>query len=160
MSIITNLTRIWLTRSFKPFTFLNEYDEKLSYRDLNDLGLYVHIPFCKSICKFCPYCKVKYDKELSEKYVDALIKEIHLISEKEKKEVTTLYFGGGTPPLVSNRLHEIIDTLKIYFDIKDGIGVELHPDNVEIETLRELKNAGVTKISIGIQSFNDKYQNI
>ena len=56
MSVITNLTRMWLTRSTKPFTFVSEYDEHLSYSECEDLGLYVHIPFCKSICNFSPYC--------------------------------------------------------------------------------------------------------
>lgn len=160
MPIAAKMAQMWLTRSFKPFTFNNEYDENLPYHDLYNLGLYVHIPFCRSICKFCPYCKVKYDKELSDKYVDALIKEIHLAAARDKKEATSLYFGGGTPALISDRLPEIVETLKIYFDIKDGIGAELHPDDVNIDTLNKLRAAGVTKISIGIQSFNDKYQSI
>ena len=49
MSVITDLTRMWLTRSIQPFTFLNEYDETLSYGDCDNLGLYVHIPFCEKI---------------------------------------------------------------------------------------------------------------
>jgi oxygen-independent coproporphyrinogen-3 oxidase len=72
--------------------------------------------------------------------------------------VTSLYFGGGTPALAANRIKEIIETLKTYFIITEGIGVELHPDNVEAEVLQTLKDAGVTKISIGIQSFQEKYQ--
>ena len=78
----------------------------------------------------------------------------------EKKRVTSLYFGGGTPALVADRLKAIIDACKEYFEITEGIGLELHPDNVNIETLQILKNAGVTKISIGIQSFQKKYQHI
>ena len=64
MSLITTLTRSWLTRSARPFVFLNEYDDRLSYANCDKLGLYVHIPFCRSICNFCPYCKVKYDSRL------------------------------------------------------------------------------------------------
>jgi oxygen-independent coproporphyrinogen-3 oxidase len=78
----------------------------------------------------------------------------------EKKQATSLYFGGGTPALASNRLKEIIDTLKEYFIITEGIGVELHPDNVTVPVLQTLKDAGVTKISIGIQSFQNKFQKI
>ena len=78
----------------------------------------------------------------------------------EKKRVTSLYFGGGTPALVANRLKEIIDTCREYFEITEGIGLELHPDNVTVDTLQILKDAGVTKISIGIQSFQKKYQHI
>lgn len=162
MSVITDLTRMWLTRTTKPFEFTSEYDENLPFVECDNLGLYVHIPFCKSICNFCPYCKVRYSKELCDKYIDALIKEIHLVGSqtKEKKVVTSLYFGGGTPALATDRLHEIIDALNEHFIITQGIGLELHPDNVNEETLIVLKNAGVTKISIGIQSFSDKYQKV
>ncbi|MBR3988597.1 MAG: radical SAM protein [Clostridia bacterium] len=162
MSIITNLTRMWLTRSFKPFTFTNEYDKVLSYEDAENLGLYVHIPFCKSICNFCPYCKTVYSKEMCNKYIDALIREIHMVGKMQssKKTVTSLYFGGGTPALAKDRIKEIIDALNKYFVITQGIGVELHPDNVNEATLKTLKDAGVTKISIGIQSFSEKFQSV
>ncbi len=192
MSIITDVTRMWLTRSTKPFTFKNEYDQILPFWECENLGLYVHIPFCESICNFCPYCKEIYTKEKCDAYIDALIKEIHMVGRqtwnshkadddrvnnqitnvqktnnqsidaenRKKKQVTSLYFGGGTPALAADRLKEIIDALQEYFMITEGIGVELHPDNVNVELLKKLKDAGVTKISIGIQSFLQKYQRI
>lgn len=162
MSIITDLTRMWLTRSIKPFTFKCEYDEQLPYADCRNLGLYIHIPFCKSICSFCPYCKVRYSKELCDRYLDALLREIHLVGNQfnGKKQVTSLYFGGGAPALVAERIQEIIEAVKEHYDITEGIGVELHPDNVTAHVLKLLKAAGVTKISIGIQSFQEKYQTI
>ena len=162
MSFITTLTRMWLTRSRKPFTFQSEGDQTLFYDDAEGLGLYVHIPFCQTICTFCPYCKQPYHKDVADHYLDALIKEIHLVGSKseQKKTVTSLYFGGGTPALIADRLHEIILTIEKYFVITEGIGIELHPDNVTIPILRKLKDAGVTKISIGIQSFQEKYQSI
>ena len=160
MGIITNLTRMWLTRSFQPFIFKNEYDERLPYEECEGLGLYVHIPFCRSLCNFCPYCKVKYDRELCGRYIDALIREIHRVGGQTegKKTVTSLYFGGGTPALAAGRIGEIIAALKEHFEITEGIGVELHPDNVTVPVLTTLREAGVTKISIGIQSFQEKYQ--
>ena len=162
MSIITNLTRMWLTRSTKPFIFKNEYDQQLSFSDCDNLGLYVHIPFCKNICNFCPYCKVRYSKELCDRYIDALLREIHLIGSQYtgKKTTTSLYFGGGTPALAVDRLKEIIDAVQAHFIITEGIGIELHPDNVVPSVLQVLKDAGVTKISIGIQSFQKKLQSV
>ena len=79
MSILTDLTRMWLTRSVKPFVFRNEYDGQLPFSDCDGLGLYVHIPFCRSICSFCPYCKVVYDPALCDRYIDALLREIRLV---------------------------------------------------------------------------------
>lgn len=162
MSIITNLTRTWLTRTAKPFTFTNEYDQTLAFEECENLGLYVHIPFCKRLCAFCPYCKVRYSKEICDAYIDALLNEIQIVGSqcKEKKPVTSLYFGGGTPALAADRIGEIISALQKYFIITEGIGVELHPENVTVPVLQTLKNAGVTKISIGIQSFQPKYQRI
>lgn len=158
--MLTKLTRMWLTRSTKPFVFKNEYDQKLAYLDCENLGLYVHIPFCQNICSFCPYCKEVYKEEKCNRYIDALIQEIHLVGRQsdERKQVTSLYFGGGTPALIADRLGEIIGALNQYFVITEGIGVELHPENVDVQLLQILKNAGVTKISIGIQSFQEKHQ--
>ena len=162
MSLITSLTRMWLTRTTKPFTFKNEYDNFLPFAECDNLGLYVHIPFCKSICNFCPYCKVKYSADLCDKYIDSLISEIHMVGGQysKRKKVTSLYFGGGTPALAANRIKEIIDAINEHFIITEGIGLELHPDNVRVEILQTLKDAGVTKISIGIQSFCEKFGKI
>ncbi|MBR3557725.1 MAG: radical SAM protein, partial [Bacteroidales bacterium] len=162
MSLITTFTRTWLTRSFKPFLFENEFDAHLPFVDCDKLGLYVHIPFCKSICSFCPYCKTIYSKELCDKYIDALIQEIRMVGSQYdgKKETTSLYFGGGTPALVADRIGEIIEVINEYFIVTEGVGVELHPDNVTVETLWKLKAAGVTKISVGIQAFSEKFQTL
>lgn len=162
MSFVTTLTRCWLTRSHKPFEFSDEYDKRLDYKDCSNLGLYVHIPFCKQICSFCPYCKELYSKDKCEKYLDALICEICTVGNfvNEKKQVTSLYFGGGTPALAANRIKEIIDEIQKYFIITEGIGAELHPDNICDETLKLLKEAGVTKISIGVQSFQNKFLSV
>lgn len=160
MSAVTSLTRMWLTRSVRPFRFRNEYDQLLPYDECGQLGLYVHIPFCRRLCGFCPYCKEVYDPERCRRYLDALIGEIHLVGGQRKKRVTSLYFGGGTPALALGRLGEVIGALEEHFIITQGIGVELHPDDVTVPTLRVLRDAGVTKLSIGVQSFQDKYQTI
>lgn len=162
MGVITSLTRMWLTRSINPFVFTDEFDRQFSFEDCSNLGLYVHIPFCERICNFCPYCKMLYDEELCGRYVDALIREIHMVGAQvsEKKVVTSLYFGGGSPALVADRMKEIIEAISQHYIITEGIGVELHPNNMKVSLLRTLKDAGVTKISIGIQSFQKKYQTI
>ena len=86
----------------------------------------------------------------------ALLKEIRLVctEREQKKEVTSLYFGGGSPALLSDDLSRIISELNNHFIITDGIGAELHPEDVTPETLWKLKAAGVTRVSIGVQSFD------
>lgn len=162
MGMITTLTRMWLTRSVKPFVFQNDYDSLLPFEDCRDLGLYVHIPFCKQLCSFCPYCREIYSPEKCDRYLDALIREIHLVGGQHfgRKQVTSLYFGGGTPALAAGRLGEVIAALEDHFVITQGIGVELHPDNVTVPVLQMLRDAGVTKLSIGVQSFQEKYQSV
>ena len=156
-----SLTRSYLTRSFKPFEFRNEYDDRLNYGSCESLGLYVHIPFCRQLCAFCPYCKELYSEEKMNRYINALIEEIRMVGRTHKKKrVTSLYFGGGTPALAAKRIGEIISVIKEYFVITEGIGIELHPDNADPETLSMLKAAGITKISIGIQSFRDKFLSV
>ena len=160
MSLTTDLTRMWLTRSLRPFTFQNEYDAVLPYEACDALGLYVHIPFCKSVCAFCPYCKTVYDKALCDRYIDALLQEIELVSHGPRKRVTSLYFGGGTPALASERIGEIVAALEKHYTVTEGIGLELHPDNVTVPVLEALKAAGVSKLSIGVQSFREKYRRV
>ena len=74
MSCLTTLTRAFLTRSLHPFRFKNEYDETLPFAESRRLGLYVHIPFCRQLCSFCPYCKELYDEALCDEYIDCLLR--------------------------------------------------------------------------------------
>ena len=162
MNLITTATRMWLTRSKKPFAFTNDFDERFEYNECENLGLYIHIPFCRQICDFCPYCKEIYNSGKCNEYIDALISEIHMVGafNGKRKRVTSLYFGGGSPALAIDRIKEIISAVNKHFEITEGIGIELHPSDVEVSMLKKLKEAGITKISIGIQSFNEKFTHI
>jgi len=156
MGLLTTVTRMWLVRSFRPFRFTHDFDSTLDYQKIESLGLYVHVPFCQRLCEFCPYCKQSYLREQAEAYVESLLREIESVcTGREPKTVTSLYFGGGSPALLVEDFDRIISTLKKYFNVTDGIGVELHPDDVTVETLQKLKEAGVSRISVGIQSFDE-----
>ena len=156
--MLISILRVMLTRSFKPFVFQNNNCNRQIDYDIPNLGLYVHVPFCKELCPFCPYYKIKYNASLASKYVNALIKEIHLKSSKigKKRVATSLYFGGGSPSLVINSLGRVLDALKEHFIIEGNIGTELHPDNVTPSLIAELKDIGFDVVSLGIQSFNEK----
>ncbi len=155
--ILTSIFRVILSRSFKPFIFQGKPNEPMADYNVPQLGAYVHIPFCEKICSFCPYNKVLYEKELADVYVNALLKEIDLVGQKQtqKKEITSIYFGGGTPALVVEKLEVIINKIKLYFSIQDGVAIELHPDNINEKLLEQLKKAGVDMISVGVQSFDE-----
>ena len=155
MSALITGTRMWLTRSRAPFRFIPDYDQPLPLEGARPLGLYVHIPFCRSLCSFCPYCKVLWDPELARDYLAALLQEIHLVGGQwnGKRTVTSLYLGGGSPALMADSLGAVVAALEEHFIITDGIGVELHPQDATADTLLQLKRAGVTRICLGIQSF-------
>lgn len=154
MKMLTSAARIWLTRTRKPFVFTDRNADSLDYGSAPGLGLYVHVPFCRSLCNFCPYCKEVYRPDSAAAYVDALLQEIGLVCQnKPRRTVGSLYFGGGTPALLAEKLGSITEELGRHFTITEGVGAELHPADVNIRTLSMLKEAGVTRISIGIQSF-------
>ncbi|OUQ79419.1 radical SAM protein [Flavonifractor sp. An100] len=155
MSIPITAARMWLTRGTSPFRFTPHYDQPLPLEGARPLGLYVHIPFCRTLCPFCPYCKVVFEEELAQAYLNGLLNEIHLVGSQwaGRREVTSLYFGGGSPALLASRLGEVIAALEEHFIITDGIGVEFHPRDVTPDTLSLLQGAGVTRICIGVQSF-------
>lgn len=121
-------------------------------------GLYVHIPFCRSMCPYCPYYKVDYDASLVKNFRDALMSEIDLVARKVGKfRFSSLYVGGGTPTLIMNDLGMIIDHVRDKFDLEGYVAVETTPADVTKEKMSLLKRMGVFYISLGVQSFNKIY---
>ncbi len=121
---------------------------------------YIHIPFCKNICSYCDFCKNYYNDEMVSKYIDALEKEI---KDNYKKEVLdTLYIGGGTPSSLSydnlNKLFNVLKTFKLSNDYE--FTFECNFEDITDELLKLLKENKVNRISIGIQTFNDKFEDI
>lgn len=155
--MITQILKIILGRSVKPFIFKNDHIHSLNL-DVKNMGLYIHIPFCGSLCAFCPYFKIKYDTGLASEFKKALINEIHLsgILSDRRKDVSSIYFGGGTPALLADDLPEIIQAIKESYENKGNMGIELHPRDVNQALLEKLKDAGFDMVSIGIQSFQTK----
>lgn len=153
--MLTKLLRYALTRSFKGFEF-RDGAEAPDLQALELPGLYVHIPFCRSLCSFCPYCKELYHSQRAERYLECLLQEIRLAGAglTEKKKASSLYFGGGTPALMVEAMPPILAELRAVFDITGGIGAELHPTDITRDTLQRLKVAGVTMVSLGIQTFD------
>lgn len=126
---------------------------------MEELGIYIHIPFCKQKCFYCDFCSFANKNEMQEKYVEAVINEIKNITHKEKYTVTTIYFGGGTPSVlnpeyIKNILQEIESSFKILDDAE--ITIEINPGTVNEEKLKKYKEYGINRLSIGLQSANDK----
>jgi len=129
---------------------------------MSEAGVYLHIPFCKSRCSYCDFATdVFKSNEIVEAYVDALIKEVQSPKSKvqsPKTKVDSIYFGGGTPSLLSpKQLEKILKAVHEKFDVAENaeITMEMNPATMTLETVREYRNLGVNRASFGAQTFDD-----
>ena len=135
---------------------------------MKDIGIYVHIPFCKHKCYYCDFSSYANKEYLVERYINVLIKEIIDVATGNKLDyengeddlfkVNTIYIGGGTPSFIESRyIVSIINTIKTYFKIRENaeITLEANPGTVSKEKLQDYFNAGINRLSIGLQSTND-----
>lgn len=131
----------------------------------NPVGIYIHIPFCNSICSYCGcHSRANIDKDVEEEYVTFLCQEISLLHEKTgPKYISNLHFGGGTPSkLPPDQLSRIADTIFSFNQASSDIeqAIEIDPRSVYEDTgkLAHLKALGFSRISLGIQDFNEEVQ--
>ena len=114
--------------------------------------IYLHIPFCQKKCNYCSFCSFTLLKE-KENYINSLLKEIN--SYYNFEYLSTLYFGGGTPSLLdAGDFERILKTFN--FDLMTEITLEINPNTVDMLKLKQLKNLGINRLSVGVQCFDDK----
>ena len=122
-------------------------------------GLYIHIPFCKQACSYCDFYFLTR-QQLRQPFVDALIEEIHSYSDTiyTLEPVNTIYIGGGTPSLLtSGQLERIFEALHVVFDLKPvEVTMELNPDDVTVDYLKSIRELGINRASMGIQTFHEE----
>lgn len=119
-------------------------------------AVYIHIPFCEDICSYCDFCKYYYNSDLVDKYLVALKKEI--INNYQGEIIETIYIGGGTPSSLSiDQIKKLLDITKL-FNVKNlEFTFECNIENIDEDKVKLLTEYGVNRISIGVQTFNDKY---
>jgi coproporphyrinogen III oxidase-like Fe-S oxidoreductase len=125
---------------------------------IDKIDLYIHIPFCKNLCPYCPYNKVKYDKSLVEPYIKAMLAEIEQYHARLGGiEIPSIYIGGGTPTNIIDELGVIIRRIRDCFIVTGDICIETNPSDMSAETVSRLVEYGVRLVSLGVQSFDDRY---
>ena len=120
-------------------------------------SVYIHIPFCKDICSYCDFCKIYYNQKYINDYLMALENEIK--SNYKNELVKTIYIGGGTPNSLSiEELNKLFQIIKLFNKEKDyEFTIECNIELVNEEQLILFKKNGVNRLSIGVQTFNDKF---
>ncbi len=128
---------------------------------MKDLSLYIHIPFCKTICLYCNFLTFANKQRKIPEYVESLVREVGLRAQmygaKSGYSIETIYFGGGTPSLIDPLLiKKIIQEIKKTFRVKKGceITIECNPESVDTKRMTIYQASGITRFSLGIQSFN------
>ncbi len=124
----------------------------------NVLGLYAHIPFCSAICNYCNFNRGLFDEGLKARFVKAMLEEIRITSHPTPLTSDTLYFGGGTPSLLTpSEIGSIIDESRRSCGLAADaeITMEANPETVDAACLEGFRQAGVNRLSFGVQSFRD-----
>ncbi|MGD2084784.1 MAG: coproporphyrinogen-III oxidase family protein [Candidatus Aminicenantes bacterium] len=149
---------------YPPFNLANAREAKEMHQK-EDLLIYVHIPFCPKKCGYCYYKSVDHHTTgLIDQYLDSLKKEILLFSQQpefEKKQMKSLYLGGGTPTILSDSQYEdlvtfIFDTLNFKDDFEFCSEARPHEKSLTPAKLKLMKSLGVNRLSMGMQSLSDK----
>lgn len=166
-----------IDNSFMP-TYVYTYPPRQTYRNLpedlsdnfikeeisgtpNNFNLYLHIPFCKQVCQYCNLFTVIGQENLIEEYIQAISAEIDYYAKwLDRQRVRTVYFGGGTPSLITDRhLERLFETIEKNFPgfnvTSDEICIEAAPDTITLEKVRQFQALGINRINLGVQSFCD-----
>ncbi|MEI6126342.1 MAG: coproporphyrinogen III oxidase family protein [Pseudomonadota bacterium] len=150
-----------LNRFYRTITrSVLKFDEPTAYpvppkaqTDTDDYLLYIHIPFCEALCPYCSFHRQVYDEGLARTYFAALTQELHMY-KKLGYDFKAMYIGGGTPTILMDRLIDTIAFTKNNFAVAE-ISVETNPNHMTEHNLTLLKHAGVNRLSVGVQSFDD-----
>ena len=137
--------------------------------ETKNMGLYIHIPFCKSKCKYCDFISFANKEDILDEYIKWLKYELIQVGDGNKSDyaggldklinLKTIYIGGGTPSFINSRyIKEILDEVNKHFNVDDNaeITLEMNPGTVNEKKIVEYKEAGINRLSIGLQSTHNK----
>ncbi|MCK4369298.1 MAG: radical SAM protein [Dehalococcoidales bacterium] len=121
------------------------------------LNLYIHLPFCRQLCPFCPYMKEVYDPAVSAAYQEALLQELESYRRLwGDVNIESVYFGGGTPSMTPEIIERTLSWIAGNFHLGHEVGVEVNPLDAHPAVISSFKNSGVSLVSLGVQSFHDR----
>ena len=161
ISAITKGIRSYYAGNSNQFSFKEHRTPDFGNQLFDSLNLYIHVPFCANCCPYCPYNKIEVDDVLVTQFFKALHSEIDLYFNKLGKiNVSSIYFGGGSPALFPKEITQVIEHLSQRFTLNGEICIEINPTDCSVENLQTLKDAGIKTVSVGVQSFQDEHLKI
>jgi len=160
-------SRNWLRNRIKGMLLNQEkvalrsgaFSVEACFHDIDSIGLYLHIPFCRQICPYCPYNKELFRASVAERYTQAVLREIDLYAAiVGSRPVTSFYIGGGTPTtMLHTGLSRILEHIYHTFDMQCSIHMESHPNDLSAANLDSITAMGVGHLSIGIEALQDRH---
>ena len=121
---------------------------------LERTSLYLHVPFCRHACPYCPYTKVRYDDALVGGFTDAALAEVDWWARAAGGcDIASVYVGGGTPTLALDSVAAVVDRIRSRFRLTGEVAIETNPADVDDTTVARLRDMGVALVSLGVQSF-------
>ena len=147
---------------FRVLSSGSSTDPKPETRNLKPLGLYIHIPYCASRCHYCDFNTYRFDVVQAEQYLQGLAREIEVRAAMEAvrdRRLCSVFFGGGTPSiLTASQIVNVLDRCRAAFRFEDGveISLEANPGTVDLPKLRAMREAGITRLSFGVQAAQDR----
>jgi coproporphyrinogen III oxidase-like Fe-S oxidoreductase len=153
--IAETMSRQMIKRGLKGTRFSRV--EPVFPADLDGIGWYIHLPFCRRLCPYCCFHSLQYSPSKVAPYIEAVKKEILTYRDRLGKiKIGDVYFGGGTPSLTWEGIVEVMEFIRSEFEMEGEFGFEANPEDINAAMCQAVKQAGVTKISLGVQSFDDK----
>jgi coproporphyrinogen III oxidase-like Fe-S oxidoreductase len=134
-------------------------DLQYKFHDINQMGIYLHVPFCNRICPYCPYNKDIFKEEVCHDYANAVIKEIDsYIPSIQNIPITSFYIGGGTPTtMLTKGIEAIINHIYRYLNMKCHVHMESHPNHLTADNLKIIESIGVRYLSVGVEALQDHH---
>lgn len=120
-------------------------------------SLYIHVPFCIKKCKYCSFHSISWTEEFEKLYLKVILKEIEIVKDIPNK-LETIYIGGGTPTSLTNRsLKRLLEKILNSFNISENLefSIEINPATVDKEKISLMREFGINRVSVGVQSLND-----
>lgn len=128
---------------------------------MKEIGLYIHIPFCKSKCYYCDFVSFSGKEDMIDIYIENLLKELKIYKELVKNcKIKTIFIGGGTPSYINEKhIEKLISFIKENFNIENlkEVTIEINPGTLNVKKATMYKKSGINRVSMGVQTFNDEH---